>query len=115
MSSRRGRPAARDLVSVGGSAGENGTSAVPTLSVLRVSHSGVVTAWRERDRALRALGARETLVTACRWNEGGAMVELDTSATQDEPTVGIRTVGRHPFRFVYDPIALWRVLRATPF
>jgi glycosyltransferase involved in cell wall biosynthesis len=73
----------------------------------------VVSAWRERDRALRELGAQVTLATARRWNEGGSDMELEISEPDD--VVGIRTVGHHPFRFVYDPIALWRVLRSAHF
>jgi glycosyltransferase involved in cell wall biosynthesis len=80
------------------------------LRVLRVSHSGVVTAWRERERLLRSLGADLTLVTAVRWEEGGSMVPF--SADGDGFTVPVRTLGRHPNLFVYDPVALWRILGA---
>jgi len=78
------------------------------LRVLRVSKSGVVTAWRERERWLRALGADLTLVTAVRWEEGGSMVAF--SADGDGFVVPIRTLGRHPNAFLYDPVALWRTL-----
>jgi glycosyltransferase involved in cell wall biosynthesis len=68
----------------------------------------VVTAWRERERLLRSLGADLTLVTAVRWEEGGSMVSF--SADGDGFAVPVRTVGRHPNLFLYDPVALWRIL-----
>ena len=80
----------------------------PALRVLRVSKSGVVTAWRQRERLLRALGADLTLVTAVRWEEGGSMVAF--SAEGDLFAVPVRTLGRHPNLFLYDPVALWRAL-----
>ncbi len=86
----------------------NGTRPGRALRVLRVSKSGVVTAWRERERLLRALGADLTLVTAVRWEEGGSMVAF--SADGDRFVVPVRTCGRHPNLFVYDPVALWRTL-----
>ena len=76
--------------------------------MLRISHSGVVTAWRERERQLRALGADLTLAAAARWEEGGSMVEF--TADGDDFAVPVRTVGRHPNLFVYDPRPLWRLL-----
>ena len=79
-----------------------------SLRVLRVSKSGVVTAWRERERLLRSLGADLTLVTAARWEEGGSMVAF--SADGDRFAVPIRTLGRHPNVFLYDPVTLWRTL-----
>jgi glycosyltransferase involved in cell wall biosynthesis len=84
----------------------NGTPRV--LRVLRISKSGVVSAWRERERLLRAKGADLTLVTARRWEEGGSMVTF--TAGGDRFAVPVRTFGRHPNLFVYDPRALWRVL-----
>jgi glycosyltransferase involved in cell wall biosynthesis len=86
----------------------SGGSDSRALRVLRVSHSGVVTAWRERERLLRSLGADLTLVTAVRWEEGGSMVPF--SADGDGFAVSVRTLGHHPNLFVYDPIALWRIL-----
>jgi glycosyltransferase involved in cell wall biosynthesis len=80
----------------------------PVLRVLRISKSGVVTAWRERERLLRALGADLTLVTARRWEEGGSMVTFTDAG--DGFAVPVRTYGRHPNLFVYDPRALWRTL-----
>jgi glycosyltransferase involved in cell wall biosynthesis len=84
-------------------------SAPAELTVLRVYHSGVVGEWRRRDRALRALGVDVALVSARRWNEGGADVALATG--DDAFVVPARTLGRHPYRFVYDPWSLWRALR----
>jgi glycosyltransferase involved in cell wall biosynthesis len=81
------------------------------MRVLRISHSGVVTAWRERERELRSLGADLTLVAAARWEEGGSMV--DYTAAGDNFVVPVRTVGRHPNLFLYDPRPLWRLLGST--
>lgn len=80
--------------------------------VLRIYHSGVVSRWRARERALRDLGVDVRLVSAQRWNEGGTDVELHPDP--DEPVVGVKTFGRHPNLFWYDPIALWRTLRVAP-
>jgi len=79
------------------------------LRVVRVFHAAVVDAWRARDRALRAKGADVQLVTARRWNEGGAVVHLE--AHGDEFVVSARTFGSHPNAFVYDPRPIWRALR----
>jgi glycosyltransferase involved in cell wall biosynthesis len=79
------------------------------LRVLRISKSGVVTAWRERERQLRARGADLTLVSAARWEEGGSLVEMVPSG--DTFVVPVRTVGHHPNFFLYDPRPLWRILR----
>jgi glycosyltransferase involved in cell wall biosynthesis len=78
------------------------------IRVLRISKSGVVTAWRERERLLRAKGADLTLVTARRWEEGGSMVTFTDAG--DRFVVPVRTYGRHPNFFVYDPRGLWRTL-----
>ncbi len=89
--------------------GEDPTpSAGRALRVLRISHSGVVSAWRERERTLRRRGVDLTLVTAERWEEGGSMVEF--TASGDEFAVPVRTVGRHPNFFLFDPRPLWRLL-----
>ena len=80
--------------------------------VLRIYHSGVVSRWRARERSLRDLGVDVRLVSARRWNEGGTDVELQPD--RDEPVVGVKTFGRHPNLFWYDPIALWRALRVAP-
>ena len=81
------------------------------MRVLRIFHSAVVDAWRERERHLRVLGAEVDLVTARRWNEGGADVAL--VPRPGEPVRGIRTWGRHPALFVYSPLPLWRALGRT--
>ena len=78
------------------------------MRVLRIFHSAVVDAWRERERHLRALGADVDLLTARRWNEGGSDVAL--VARPGEPVTGLRTWGRHPALFVYAPLPLWRAL-----
>jgi glycosyltransferase involved in cell wall biosynthesis len=83
------------------------------LRALRIYHSGVVRAWRERDQQLRANGVDVTLVAPRRWNEGGRDVALD--AGPGEQVRAARTFGRHPFRFAYDPVALWRALHSGPF
>jgi glycosyltransferase involved in cell wall biosynthesis len=68
----------------------------------------VVTAWRERERELRRLGVDLTLVAAARWEEGGSMVEFTRAG--DDFVVPVRTVGRHPNLFLYDPWPLWKLL-----
>ena len=78
------------------------------MRVLRIFHSAVVDAWRERERQLRRLGAEVDLVTARRWNEGGADVRL--VARPGEAVRGLRTWGRHPALFVYSPLPLWRAM-----
>jgi len=81
----------------------------PRLRVLRIYHSGVVADWRQRDRELRALGYDVRLVAPTRWNEGGKDVALDLG--EDTFVTAARTVGHHPYRFVYDPRPIWRELR----
>ncbi len=78
------------------------------LRVLRVSHSGVVDAWRERERRLPHHGVDVHLITARSWDEFGTEVAL--RPRPGEPVTGIRTWGRHPALFVYDPRALWLAL-----
>jgi len=80
----------------------------PRLRVLRISHSAVVTAWRQRERLLRVAGVDLTLVTAARWEEGGALVPFTPAG--DEFAVAAATLGRHPNLFVFDPRPLWRLL-----
>ncbi|MEO8697942.1 MAG: glycosyltransferase family 4 protein, partial [Acidimicrobiales bacterium] len=79
----------------------------------RVYHSAVVDSWRERDRELRRLGCDIRLVSSLRWNEGGRDVLLDAGA--DDFVVGARTVGRHPYTFLYDPRPIVRELRGSTF
>ncbi|QJW35975.1 glycosyltransferase [Cellulosimicrobium protaetiae] len=78
------------------------------MKVLRVSHSAVVDAWRERERALRARGLDVRLLSARAWDEGGTTVPL--VPRPGEPVRGVRTFGTHPALFVYDPVPLWRAL-----
>ncbi|MBN0042171.1 glycosyltransferase [Cellulosimicrobium cellulans] len=78
------------------------------MRVLRVSHSAVVDAWRERERELRARGVDVRLLSARAWDEGGTTVRL--VPRPGEPVRGVRTVGAHPALFVYDPVPLWRAL-----
>ncbi|UIP59983.1 glycosyltransferase [Agromyces marinus] len=78
------------------------------MRVLRVSHSAVVDEWRGRERALTALGVDVELCSARRWHAGGTPVTLH--ARPDERVRGVRTLGRHPALFVYDPVPLWRAL-----
>jgi len=68
----------------------------------------VVTSWRERERDLRRRGVDLTLVTAVRWDEGGAPVPFE--AAGDDFVVPVRTFGTHPNLFVFDPRPLWRLL-----
>ncbi|GAA2982310.1 glycosyltransferase involved in cell wall biosynthesis/GT2 family glycosyltransferase [Microbacterium terrae] len=82
------------------------------MRVLRVAHHGVVSAWRERERRLRALGADVRLISAKRWNEGGRDVALE--ADGDGFVTGAATVGTHPNAFVYDPRPFVRALAERP-
>lgn len=78
------------------------------VRVLRISHSATVAAWRGRERGLRDLGVEVTLLAAHEWHAGGSEVRL---ADGEEPfTLPVRTWGRHPALFLYDPIPLWRAL-----
>jgi glycosyltransferase involved in cell wall biosynthesis/GT2 family glycosyltransferase len=78
------------------------------MKVLRVSHSAVVDAWRERERELRSAGVDVRLLSARAWDEGGVPVRLEPRP--GEPVRGVRTLGTHPALFVYDPRPLWRAL-----
>lgn len=84
------------------------------MRVLRLFHSGVMTAWRARERRLRGLGHDVTLLAARRWNEGGSVVTLVSDPGDPlEPEGSVEpvgTVGRHPALFAYDPRPLWRAL-----
>ncbi|MGH9105822.1 MAG: glycosyltransferase, partial [Acidimicrobiales bacterium] len=92
-------------------AGGNGARGEPLLRVLRVSHSSVVTGWRQREHWLRQSGLDVELLTAHKWSEGGTEVPL--RAAPGEPVTGVRTVGRHPCGFFYAPSGLWRALRSA--
>lgn len=76
--------------------------------MLRISHSAVVGAWRERESVIRRQGAYVRLLSARRWNEGGADVYLEPEPGED--VLGVRTFGRHPILFLYDPRPIWREL-----
>jgi glycosyltransferase involved in cell wall biosynthesis/GT2 family glycosyltransferase len=78
------------------------------MRVLRVSHSAVVDAWRERERALTRSGVDVVLLSARAWDEGGREVVLEPRP--GEQVTGVRTWGSHPALFVYDPVAIWRAL-----
>lgn len=78
------------------------------MRVLRVSHSAVVDAWRERERRLVSRDVDVHTVGAKVWNEGGVDVVL--TPRPGENALGVRTLGSHPALFVYDPVPLWRLL-----
>ncbi len=78
------------------------------MRVLRVSHSAVVDAWRERERALRRLGVDVRTLSARCWDEAGEPVAL--VPRPGESVQGVGTVGHHPAVFLYDPRPLWRAL-----
>ena len=81
------------------------------MRVLRIAHSGVVDAWRERERAIRRRGVDLRLLSAREWDEGGTAVALEPRAR--ERVDAERTWGSHPALFVYDPLPLWRALGET--
>jgi glycosyltransferase involved in cell wall biosynthesis len=62
---------------------------------------------------MRRAGARVTLVAPLAWNEGGHRVELEVG--DDDFVRPARTVGRHPYLFLYDPRPLWRAVRSGSF
>lgn len=78
------------------------------MRVLRISHSGVVDSWRERERVVRQHGHEVRSVCARVWDEGGRPVSLVPRPGED--VQGVRTFGTHPALFVYDPRPLWRLL-----
>ena len=78
------------------------------MKVIRIYHSGVVSDWRERERILRANGIDTTLISPLRANEGGRIVTLDGT---DDFVRPVSTIGKHPYRFAYNPIALLRAMR----
>jgi glycosyltransferase involved in cell wall biosynthesis/GT2 family glycosyltransferase len=67
-----------------------------------------VDAWRERERSLGRLGADVTVLSAQSWDEGGTAVRL--VPRPGERVHGVRTWGRHPALFVYDPRPIWRAM-----
>ncbi len=78
------------------------------MRVLRISHSAVVSAWRERDRVLRADGIDLELISARSWVEGGQIVAF--TADGDDFATPVRTWGSHPNLFAYAPRPIWRLL-----
>ncbi len=82
------------------------------LRVLRIAHHGVVSAWRERERQLRARGADVLLVSSKVWNEGGVDIRLE--ADGDGFVRGAATRGRHPSAFIFAPGPIWRALGEKP-
>jgi glycosyltransferase involved in cell wall biosynthesis len=68
----------------------------------------VVGAWRQREREMQRRGAVVELATAQRWNEGGTLVPF--AADGDRFAVPVRTWGRHPSVFVFDPRPVWRLM-----
>jgi glycosyltransferase involved in cell wall biosynthesis len=82
------------------------------MKVLRVAHHAVVSAWRQRERELRAQGVDVELVSSTAWNEGGRDVRLDPEG--DRFVRGARTAGRHPSVFAYDPRPIWRAMGRRP-
>lgn len=84
------------------------------VRVVRVYHSAVVTAFRARDRHLRAAGVEELLVTARVWDEGGRKVRYAAADREAEWVWPTRTFGRHPHAFVYGLRVLCRALRTAP-
>lgn len=81
--------------------------------VLRVYHSAVVPAWRERDREMRRNGVDLTLVAPRVWREGAGLLRLEHG--DDGFVVGSRTIGRHPALFLYNPLPLIRLMRRHRF
>ena len=80
------------------------------MRVLRITHSGVVTAWRARERALRRRGVDVTALTSAAWDEGGTTVSF--TADGDDFAHPVRTLGHHPNLFAFDPRPIWRMLGA---
>lgn len=76
--------------------------------VLRISHSAVVTRWRSRERELSRSGFDVAIACAAVWDEGGGRVRFEEQP--GEKAIAVRTLGRHPILFAYDPRPLWRLL-----
>lgn len=93
---------------VAGSTASGSAGNTAPLRVLRISHSAVVTAWRQRDRELRRSGVDLTLLSAAKWEEGGSSVGFVTAG--DDFARPVATIGRHPNLFLYDPRPIWRAL-----
>lgn len=90
----------------------SGGSLGDPLRVLRISHSDVVRQWRGRQRRLKQRGVDITTITSTQWQEGGAPVRQKSAVSQEEgPVVAVRTAGRHPILFLYNPFPLWKLMR----
>ena len=61
---------------------------------------------------MRASGIDVRLISPRRWNEGGSVVAFEAGADSFVSTS--RTVGHHPYLFVYNPLPIWRLLRSGP-
>lgn len=82
------------------------------MRVLKISHSAGVDEWRGRERGLVARGVDVHTLCAAEWPEGGATVVA--VPRPGERLTSVRTQGRHPALFIYDPRPLWRALRQHP-
>lgn len=80
------------------------------MRVVRIYHSGVMAAWRQRDRELRKRGVELILASSSVWEEGSRRQRCVPG--EDDFVVPVRTLGRHPNLFVYDPVPLWRAIRS---
>lgn len=80
------------------------------MKVFKISHSGVVGAWRERERRLRASGVDVTMLSAAVWDEGGRPVPFE--AHGDSFARPVTTWGKHPNVFAFDPRPIWRMFDA---
>ena len=78
------------------------------MRVLRISHSAVVDAWRERERAMIRRGIDVSLISAAVWDEGGQPVTFHERGPAFAGAA--RTFGSHPNLFLYDPRPIWRAL-----
>jgi glycosyltransferase involved in cell wall biosynthesis len=63
---------------------------------------------------MRDVGIDVTLVCARAWNEGGTVVEPELRG-DDVDVRPVRTFGTHPNLFCYEPLTLWRALRAADY
>lgn len=82
------------------------------MRILRIAHHAVVSAWRERERQLRARGIDVTLISSRVWNEGGRDVPF--TADGDAFVRTAATAGRHPSVFAFDPRPIWRAFDTHP-
>lgn len=78
------------------------------LSVLRIYHAAVVTPYRMRETELSRRNLDVRLISPRRANGGGH--DVDLRVREGESVDAVRMVGRHPFRFFYEPVGLFRAL-----